>query len=104
MNLDLNSIKQTVQKNCHIADANAASDYTLCIYLMKMREYYRWEHGHNYGDTLPNSAVGEWLRTREHLWETLEEENFAPIPIEAGRAIAARRRVAAVRSRRAVGA
>lgn len=83
MNLDLNSIKQTVQKNCHIADANAASDYTLCIYLMKMREYYRWEHGHNYGDTLPNSAVGEWLRTREHLWETLEEENFAPIPIEA---------------------
>lgn len=82
MNLDLHSIKQTVQKNCHIADANAASDYTLCIYLMKMREYYRWEHGHNYGDTLPNSAVGEWLRTRERLWETLEEENFAPIRID----------------------
>lgn len=82
MNLNLQSIKQTVQKNCHIADANAASDYTLCVYLMKMREYYRWEHGHNFGDQLPNAAVGEWLRTRERLWETLEEENFAPIQIE----------------------
>ncbi len=83
MSFNLESIKQTVQKNCHIADASAASDYTMCIYLMKMREYYRWEHGHNYGDDLPNSAVGEWLRTRERLWEALEEENFAPIPIDA---------------------
>ncbi|MBI3563179.1 MAG: hypothetical protein HY080_15840 [Gammaproteobacteria bacterium] len=82
MNLDLSSIKQTVQKNCHIADANTASDYTLCIYLMKMREYYRWEHGFNYGDNLPNHAVGEWLRNREKLWQALEEEQFAPIRID----------------------
>ena len=32
---------QTVQRNCHIADARHAGDYTLCVYLLKMREFYR---------------------------------------------------------------
>lgn len=36
---------KTVQKNCDIADARHAGDYTLCVYLLKMREMYRWEQG-----------------------------------------------------------
>ena len=81
MSLDLANIKQAVQRNCHIADANAAGNYTLCIYLMKMREFYRWESGYNYGDALPNNEVGSWLRAREELWESLQEEDFSHIPI-----------------------
>ena len=81
MNLDLANIQQAVQRNCHIADASAAGNYTLCIYLLKMREFYRWESGYNYGDILPNSEVGSWLREREELWERLQEENFNKIPI-----------------------
>jgi hypothetical protein len=82
MNLDLHQIKQAVQKNCHIADATAAGDYTLCIYLLKMREFYRWEQGINFGDALPNATVGNWLRSREQLWEVLQDESFAPITID----------------------
>lgn len=81
-NFDLADIKQAVQHNCHIADANAAGNYTLCIYLLKMREFYRWESGYNYGDNLPNEEVGTWLRAREELWEKLQEENFTQIPID----------------------
>ena len=81
MNLDLANLKQAVQRNCHIADASAAGDYTLCIYLLKMREFYRWESGYNYGDILPNQEVGSWLREREELWESLEAEDFNKIPI-----------------------
>jgi len=81
MNLDLSSIKNVVQTNCHIADSQAAGNYTLCIYLLKMREFYRWESGYDYGDPLPGDEVGSWLRQREELWESLAENNFSSIPI-----------------------
>ncbi|MGD8783757.1 MAG: hypothetical protein PVG75_04940 [Thioalkalispiraceae bacterium] len=81
MSLDLSNIMQVVQTNCHIADSQAAGDYTLCIYLLKMREFYRWESGYDYGDPLPGEEVGAWLRQREELWESLAENNFSSIPI-----------------------
>lgn len=82
MAIDLSSLKQIVQTNCHIADSRAAGNYTLCIYLLKMREFYRWESGYDYGDALPRDEVGSWLREREQLWETLEEQTFLSIPID----------------------
>lgn len=73
---------ENVQHNCNIADARHAANYTLCIYLMKMREYYRWEKGYSYNESLPKKEVGEWVAEREGLWEQLEEEKFTPIKID----------------------
>jgi hypothetical protein len=73
-----------VQRNCHISDARHGGDYGLCTYLLKMREYYRWENGLDYGAPLTNESVGEWLSRREQLWDTLSEDDFAPLPL-AGR-------------------
>ncbi|MCA1805011.1 MAG: hypothetical protein LC646_06675 [Xanthomonadaceae bacterium] len=75
------SLRETVQTNCHIADARHASDYTMCIYLLKMREYFRWEQGYPYGASLPGEAVGEWLMAREALWEGLEERPYQDLVI-----------------------
>lgn len=72
----------TVQRNCHISDARHASNYTLCVYLLKMREYYRWEMGYPFGASMSKDELGSWLTEREHLWETLEEESYAPIGID----------------------
>lgn len=71
-----------VQHNCNIADAKYAANYTLCIYLMKMREYYRWEQGYSYDAVLPQEQVGDWVTEREGLWEQLEETEFAAIQID----------------------
>ena len=71
-----------VQKNCDISDARNASNYTLCVYLLKMREYFRWENGYAFSDSLPKEEVGDWVQEREHLWESLEEESFVPLPID----------------------
>ncbi len=70
-----------VQKNCNISDALHAGDYTLCIYLLKMREYFRWEKGYAFSAPLPHSDIGSWLKEREQLWETLENEPFAMLPV-----------------------
>jgi hypothetical protein len=79
MLMNINQIKESVQHNCHIADAQFAGDYTLCVYLLKMREYYRWEMGHGYDENLPSESVGEWLKSREALWEDLEEAEYRNI-------------------------
>ena len=68
----LQQLNETVQHNCHIADATHAGDYTLCIYLLKMRELYRWENKASFSKTLGNQQVGLWLKKRENLWEKLE--------------------------------
>ncbi|HFD32763.1 MAG TPA: hypothetical protein ENJ28_08685 [Gammaproteobacteria bacterium] len=78
----ISKLAKTVQQNCHIADANHAGDYTLCIYLLKMRELYRWECEETFSTDLPNKTVGQWLRQREELWNELEENEYENIEFE----------------------
>jgi len=72
---------ETVQKNCDISDAHHAANYTLCVYLLKMREYYRWDNGFSYNDVLPKEDVGNWVQERESLWEKIENQAFVPLEI-----------------------
>jgi hypothetical protein len=78
----LNILADAVQHNCHISDARHGADYSLCIYLMKMREYYRWEQRLPYGAMLEKDAVGAWLQARERLWEDLEDAALVPLSID----------------------
>lgn len=71
-----------VQHNCDISDARHGADDSLCVYLMKMREYYRWELGLPFGAPLPKDAVGDWLSAREQRWEALEGVPFQPITVD----------------------
>ncbi len=73
------SLSSVVQRNCHISDARFAGDYSLCIYLLKMREYYRWEKGLALGARLSNDDVGKWVQQRECEWEQLESDSYAPL-------------------------
>ncbi len=74
-------ISAQVQHNCHLSDATYARDYSLCIYLLKMREFYRWEQGFGFRDPLPKEPLGEWLSAREALWQNLEGETFRPMKL-----------------------
>ncbi|NEX21154.1 hypothetical protein G3480_12660 [Thiorhodococcus mannitoliphagus] len=81
-NSALNHLAETVQYNCNISDARHGADYSLCIYLMKMREYFRWEQRLPFGAPLERQQVGEWLQAREQLWEQLEQAELRPIEID----------------------
>ena len=78
-------LSSAVQRNCHIADARHAGDLGMCTYLMRMREYYRWEKGLALGERLENDAVGNWLSERENLWAALCECDYAPLEVDGGR-------------------
>ncbi len=82
MDKKLTEIIRTVQYNCHIADARYAGDYTLCVYLLKMREMYRWEQNIDFKTVLTTDDVGDWLTEREGVWDDIEELEYKMLVID----------------------
>ena len=80
--IPLNKLIKTVQQNCHISDACYAGNYTLCIYLLKMREFYRWEKALPYTTKLSNDDIGPWLTERESLWDEAEKQDYKALSFE----------------------
>lgn len=78
----MQQLQTTVQKNCNLSDAQHAGNYTLCIYLLKMREYFRWETGQTFGNPLSKEDIGEWLTVREQLWDGLEHHDYQTLDID----------------------
>lgn len=70
-----------VQHNCDISDANHAGNYTLCIYLLKMREYYRWIHALDFSDNFENDQMSHWLREKEEIWDRVVDHAYQPITL-----------------------
>ncbi len=81
MQQEFRGLLEAVQHNCLIADARHAGDFTLCTYLMKMRELYRWEQRLALDAPLSNDAVGRWVRERERLWEAVEARDYTALPL-----------------------
>lgn len=76
---DRASLVAAVQANCDIADARHATDMTLCVYLLQMREYFRWERGVALGAALARDEIGAWIAEREALWSSLADAPLAAL-------------------------
>lgn len=81
MQIDQKILTDQVQKNCDIADARHAGEQTLCVYLLKMREFFRWERQKSFTDSLAKAEVGAWITQKEQYWEQLGNSEFAPIRV-----------------------
>jgi hypothetical protein len=76
-----------VQRNCDLADAAYARDLSLCIYLLQMREFFRWERGLPLDTPPDRDEVGRWIASREAHWEALAGQAdpvFGRLPVGAG--------------------
>ncbi|MGD8593305.1 MAG: hypothetical protein PVF82_10765 [Gammaproteobacteria bacterium] len=82
--INLGELAQTVQTNCHISDARHAGSYSMCIFLLKMREYFRWEHQIPLSQQLEKAAISEWLLEKEQSWEDVEDHPYVPLVLERG--------------------
>lgn len=81
MNFDIRQLSETVRFNCDVADANFAGNYTMCIYLLKMRELYRWSNEIEQTASLVMPEVSAWVENKEAYWESVEDKEFQPIHI-----------------------
>jgi hypothetical protein len=82
--LDRDALIRAVQHNCHISDAQFAGDLTLCTFLLKMRELYRWEKRIPLSREMPRAEVGEWMNRRGEMWDGIEQEAYQPLPLPSG--------------------
>lgn len=80
----LAALAAAVQAHCHVADARHAADLPLCIYLLQMRELYRWEQRLPFTAELDRGALGAWLEAREALWSRMASCEGEPLPIDGG--------------------
>jgi hypothetical protein len=84
--LDFQAVVEAVRQNCHISDAQFAGDLTLCTFLLKMRELYRWENAIPLSQEMPRSEVGEWMNVRGQLWDAIEARPYVAVPLGSGQA------------------
>lgn len=83
---NFSAVVDAVRQNCHISDAQYAGDLTLCTFLLKMRELYRWENDIPLSQEMPRSEVGEWMNVRGQLWDEIETAAYVPVPLTTGEA------------------
>ncbi len=82
MKYEHRQLARAVQHNCNISDARFAGNYTMCVYLLKMREYFRWEMEQDFGANLTRDDVGNWLIAREQLWSDIEDQDYSHLDID----------------------
>lgn len=87
LSANFDNLVATVQHNCHVSDAFYAGNYTMCIFLLKMREYFRWEQRIPLTTELDRDEVGDWLVARERTWGDIEREEFDLLPGRDGSSI-----------------
>ncbi|TNF98792.1 MAG: hypothetical protein EP297_07180, partial [Gammaproteobacteria bacterium] len=80
---NLEKIKSAVQHNCDLADASHAGDYTMCTYLLKMREFYRWSAGIAQTDPLSSEDVTSWVQKQENYWLDLQNDEYQCIELSS---------------------
>ncbi|MDH5218998.1 MAG: hypothetical protein OEX19_14950 [Gammaproteobacteria bacterium] len=73
---------ETVRYNCDIADAQNAQENTMCIYLLKMRDYFGWSNSLPLNASIPKDKLGKWINEKEKRWESIYQNEFAPICID----------------------
>ncbi len=79
--INLPAVLQAVQHNCDVADALYAPDDPLCIYLLKMRELFRWESGIPLDRSIDRHSLGRWMTEKETFWDDLEDCDYRAIPL-----------------------
>jgi hypothetical protein len=80
------SVVSSVQANCDLADALHARDKSLCIYLLGMREYFRWVSDLPLGAAPDRARLSEWISRREAEWDAMRERcpAYAALPLAGG--------------------
>ncbi|MEE9446973.1 MAG: Sfum_1244 family protein [Arenicellales bacterium] len=76
---DTERLIQSVQFNCDLSDREFAADYTICIYLIRMREYYRWVHDIAPNLALDQSTLMDWVTNKEADWAAMQTTDYLPL-------------------------
>jgi hypothetical protein len=81
VSVDVADLARQVQGNCDIADASSAGVFSLCGFLLRLRDFYKWEHGLLPWQEPEPATLLAWVEAREEAWAAIAEEALQPIRI-----------------------
>jgi hypothetical protein len=79
--IDLEELRAQIQHNCDVSDAAYGGVYSLCGFLLRLRDLYKWEHGIAPWHEAEPAEVLEWVDRRENYWDEIVEEELRPVRI-----------------------
>ena len=81
MTIDLVMLRNQVQNNCDISDANHSGLFSLCGLLLRLRDLYKSEQNLRPWEEPEPAALLEWIDAREKRWEGLIGMDFQSISL-----------------------
>jgi hypothetical protein len=81
VDISVPQLREQIQQNCDISDANYAGLYSLCGLLLRLRDLYKWEHGLRPWEEPEPAALLEWVDDRESRWETIINGELQPLAL-----------------------
>ena len=79
LNPEIESLQQAIMDNCHRSDARYADSFSLCGFLLRLRDFYKWEHRLPPWFEPDPADVLAWIEKREGLWDEIRDEELQPI-------------------------
>ncbi|MEW6068908.1 MAG: Sfum_1244 family protein [Nitrospirota bacterium] len=80
--VDIQAITPQIKRNCDISDAKYWGAFSICTFLLKLRELYRTENCVKPWEKIQKNEIDKWISEREKLWKKLEKEDFGDIFID----------------------
>lgn len=71
--VDIDRLRALTQANADYSDAVHAQSAPFCIYLLEMREFFRWEGQLSFGKLVSRAELGPWMGAKETRWEMLRD-------------------------------
>ncbi|OGW37062.1 MAG: hypothetical protein A2Y97_01615 [Nitrospirae bacterium RBG_13_39_12] len=80
--IDIETITSQVKRNCDISDAKYWGTYSICDFLLKLRDLYRTEKCIRPWEKIFKEEIDTWISDRENLWNELNDKEFSSIIVD----------------------
>lgn len=74
-------IIRDIQYNCDISDARDHGIYSMCTMVLKLRNFYKWEHGIEPWQEAEPADLLDWIDSKENYWKTIAEQPYRQIKL-----------------------
>ncbi len=81
MNAELESLQEQIMYNCRISDGRYGGVFSLCGFLLRMRDYYKWETNLDPWEEPDSQELLQWVEHKEDLWGETASRDLIPLTI-----------------------
>ncbi len=74
--INLHALITSVKRNCNISDAKYWGFYSLCGFLLRLRELYRSEKGMRPWERINQEEISEWISDKGNTLEGTRRERL----------------------------